>query len=262
MATTVRLLNLDSSVPIEDAFHQTEAAASGVVRFLNANDANKLPAFQRVQGDLINRFKLIEAKINEIIRAAANGELGSDTFDGGIYSKLDGSAPFTEPVAGINPIRPEHLSTKAYVDDQIQLAQTQITEFAELLDTINETSAHYSAWTTYVWQAAVRQVISLSISPQISDINDIAGITLLEKVNVAVPTVGNPSPTPRYLVRPVTMGQKNPFGVDDIWFDPESNSVKVAVPNTAFYQVGYDQSYLSIQSVSFRQLRAVVTVIK
>ena len=260
MATTVRLLNLDSSLPSPDDYYNTSAAQAGVIRFLNASDPQKLPAFNRLQGDLVNRFILIESKINEIIVAAANGEFSSDTFDGGLYSRIDGSTPFTAPVKGIDPILPEHLATKDYVDDLVQTLNTSLTEFSEVLDTINETSVHYSAWTTHTWQATVKQIVSLTISPVVTDVNKIVGINLLERVNVAIPTVGNPSPSPRFIVRHLTIDTKSPFGVDDMWF--ENNTVKVAIPNTAFYAFGYDKSYQSVQSVSFRQLRAVVTLIK
>jgi len=260
MSTTVRLLNLDQSLPVQDDYYDTQAAKSGVVRFLNASDPQKLPAFNRLQGDLVNRFKIVEAKINEIIVAAANGEFSNDTFDGGLYSRIDGSTPFTAPVSGIDPIQPEHLATKDYVDDLIQTLNTSITEFSEVLETINETSAHYSGWITHTWQAATRQIVSLPISPQVSDINKIIGINILERVNVSIPTVGNPNPAQRVITRPLGINQRSPFGIDDIWF--ENNTVKVAIPNTAFYQFGYEQSYQSVQSVSFRQLRAVVTLIK
>jgi hypothetical protein len=106
----------------------------------------------------------------------------------------------------------------------------------------------------------VKQVVSIPVLPEITDLNDIANIVVLEKLNVAISTVGNPDPDPRYIVRPLTVGTMTPFGVDDIWY--ENNSVKLALPNTAFYTDGYDSSYKGVQSVSFRQYRAVVTLIK
>jgi hypothetical protein len=260
MATTVRALNLDASFPVYDPYYDSSLSLAGTIRFINASDANKLPALNRLQGDIVNRFRLVENKINEIIQAAANGLLTSDTFDGSIYVRVDGLTSFTAPVSGVTPTLSEHLTTKAYVDAANADLNRAITEFSEVLETINETSVHYSSWVTHTWQAGVKQVFSIPISPQVSDLDKIANINVLEKVNVSIPTVGNPNPEPRFIIRPITVGTRTPFGVDDIWF--ENNTVKLAIRNTAFYTDGYDSSYKGIQSVSFRQLRAVVTLIK
>jgi hypothetical protein len=260
MATSVKLLNLDPSFPVYDAYYDSGMSLGGTIRFVSAADANKLPAINRLQGDIVNRFKLIENKINEVISAASNGILVSDTFDGSIYSRVDGSMPFLSPVSGVDPSQSNHLTTKSYVDDvKIELNRA-ITEFSDALNTVNETSIHYSGWVTHAWQAGVKQVVSIPILPQVTDADAIANIVVLEKINVSIPTVGNPDPEPRYIVRPITIGTMTPFGVDDVWY--ESNAVKIAIPNTAFYTDGYDPSYKGVQSVSFRQLRAVVTLIK
>jgi hypothetical protein len=213
----------------------------------------------RLQGDIVNRFKLVEDKINEVIVAAANGLLVNDTFDGSSYSRVDGMSPFVAPVAGVDPRNPEHLATKRYVDDASTSLNRSITEFSDALETVNETSIHYSSWVTHTWQAGTKQILSIPVSPQIIDLDRLASISILEKVNVSVPTVGNPNPTPRNIVRPLSVGSLT-FGVDDVWY--EDNTVKLALRNTAFYTSGYDSSYNSIQSVSFRQLRAVITLIK
>jgi hypothetical protein len=260
MATSVRALNLDDSFPISDPYYDTNLALAGTIRFINSSDANKLPALNRLQGDIVNRFRLVESKINEVIQAAANGLLTSDTFDGSVYARADGRTPFTAPIVGVTPSLGEHLTTRDYVDSVSASLNRAITEFSVVLETINETSVHYSSWTTHVWQAGVKQIFSIPILPQVSDIDNITNINILERVNVSVPTVGNPNPEPRFIVRPVTVGTRTPFGVDDIWF--ENNTVKLAISNTAFYTDGYDSSYKGLQSVSFRQLRAVITLIK
>lgn len=36
-----------------------------------------------------------------------------------LYARLDGAEDFTEPIGGVDPIEPEHLATKAYVDQAI-----------------------------------------------------------------------------------------------------------------------------------------------
>lgn len=257
----IKLLNLDGSYPVLDAYHDTPNAASGIIRFINASDPNTLDATNRLQGDIVHRFKLVESKVNEIITAAISGSLVRSTGENSAYVLRDGSAGFTKPAPGVSPTDPNHLATKEYVDSLIERVNEGLTELASDEGDSSIPSLLVSGWTTHTWNSGSLQVVSLPVllnGQSVSvDIDKVVGISLLERVNVAVATVGNPSPSPRWVIRQLTVGNQT-FGVSDIWL--ENNTVKAAIPNTAFYSEGYGSSYAAIQSVSFRQLRAIVTV--
>lgn len=249
----VTRLNLDPSLAVSDPYYSGPAAAAGVVRFMDASDALRLPVFNRLSSDLVYRDRLIEAKVNEIIDELSRLAI-TDTSS---FVSRDGSSGFTGVVSGIRPVEPEHLATKEYVDDGLSDLSAAISSVSEEVANINQTTVHTSDWTQHTWSAGAKQILSFLVDPVISDPDQIVSISLMEKVNVSIPTVGNPSPEPRWVYRSLPLLAAT---IDDLWF--EGGVVSVAFPNSAFYTSGYGSAHEDTRAVYERYLKAVVTVLK
>jgi len=260
-------LNLDHTFPVEDSHHATNTA--GVIRFLNITDPFHLPVFNRVFGDVVNRFILIEEALNGMVLELTGNPLFK-TFDDSPYIKTDATRPFLNPIAGVDPVTADHLVTKRHSDQQV----SEVLQVVGDLETaFNEyrtagTRPFYSAWRSHVWDAGLRQhvVFPLVETPGITpNFADLTSVALIEKVNIAQPSVQNPTPPPIYRYQTLVTGSETGFRIDACWLDPETRTVHAAIPNRAFYPsyAGVaDQGGLSdlsgISSPIERWLRAVV----
>jgi len=254
----MQLLNLDGSFPVADAYHATNTA--GVIRFISAADPNTLSAHQRYQGDVVNRFRINEAKINEVIQAIVRHPVFSG-WDDSAYTKVDGSRGFASPVSGVNPTDNSHLTTKEYVDNIATVMSDNVGSLEERLDNFNQTTVHYSDWVEHTWNASAKMRVSLPLSSSIPDLDKIVSITILEKLDTASPTTAIPNPPEQWIYRQVPIGGTVGAVVDDMWLDGSGN-VNIVLPNTAFYKSGYDSVYEATQSVRTRFYRAVVTALQ
>jgi len=239
------LLSLDGSFPVEDAFHASNSL--GQIRFFNATDALTLPALQRLQGDLVNRFILHEAKINSIVLAIADNP-SLDDWDDSAYLKADGTVAFTEPVSGARPTNPSHLATKDYVDGEVVNLNESLTNISQALGNLQGVRSVSSPWVYSEWRAGQRVILSLPLSEEISDETKILSISVLEAIDTAQTGPEN------FTYRPVSavIGAR----VDDIWMD--RTTVKLAIPNNAIYPTGYPTEYSATMTPRARKYRATV----
>lgn len=251
------ILNLDGSYPISDSYHLGNKA--GTVRFTDEGDSLSLPMLQRVEGDLVHRSKLVEASVNLIIDFINKSPVLAG-FDDSPFLRIDGSRSLTRAIeCGEEPSRPKHLTTKSYVDSKISAANLSVTELANDLDAFKDSQAKAfkSGWQLYTWQAGRNTVVTLPITGTPS-IDSIESITLLEKLDVAVPTSSSPNPPPVYKIRELSRGLKG-MAIDDYWFDEDTNTVKVLVPNVMSYEVYPGSGNSDLQTPRSRWLKAVIT---
>jgi hypothetical protein len=252
---TISLLNLDATLPVEDAYHSLNSA--GIVRFLNASDANQLPALQRYMGDTVHRSTLLESKINEII-LSFNLNPNLSSFDDSLFALVDGSHAFTAPISGVAPTASNHLATKSYVDSSDSIVQSQI---QGALDAVQDVEASLplvmkSVWTEYEWMAGSKSHVTLTLSPIPTDVSDIVSIVVMERLNIG--TIG----LPNYVYVPLLHGQNTNFKLDAVWIDDSAPEVvNVLIPNEANYPSGYpdESGYIALQVPTERHLRAIVT---
>lgn len=239
------LLNLDSSFPVEDAFHESNTL--GQIRFFTAADSMTLPALQRLQGDLVNRFILHEDKINDIVLAIADNP-SLDDWDDTAYLKIDGTRAFTAPVGGIRPTEPAHLTTKDYVDEGVTNLNESLTSLNQALSNLQGVRSISSIWVYSEWRAGQRVILELPLAEEIADETKILSVAVTEAIDVA--QTGPES----FIYRPVSavIGAR----VDDIWMD--QTTVKLAIPNNAIYPTGYPAEYTGTMTPRARKYRATV----
>lgn len=256
--STLSVLNLDNSYPVTDAYHATNGA--GTVRFIAADDEMRLDAVNRLQGDIQHKFVLMQAKVNELV-LALNSNPALATFNSAPYTFVDGSHPFTAPVAGVSPTSAAHLTTKSYVDSFLGELQDVLDSNTLAVQELEQRMPKVvaSAWTEHTWQPGVKQVLSFSMAPAIYNLNDILSISLLERLNVAQPTLANPTPTPIYVYKPLTGGTDYGFLAEEMWVNAASE-LKVLVPNAVFFSSGYPANvYGPLTSPQQRWFKAVAT---
>lgn len=238
------LLTLDGSFPIEDPFHASNSL--GQIRFFNAADALTLPALQRLQGDIVNRFLRHEAKINDIVLAIADNP-SLDDWDDSSYIRADGTRPFTEPVAGSRPTSPAHLATKDYVDGEVVNLNESLTNINQALGNLQGVRAVSTAWIYSEWRAGQRVILDMPLAEEISDESRILSIAVLEAIDIAQTGPEN------FVYRPIsTIGAR----VDDVWMD--RTTVRLAIPNNAIYPTGYPAEYTTTMAPRARKYRATV----
>lgn len=238
-------LTLDGSFPIDDVFHSVNQA--GVIRFIDAEDSFTLPAFQRLQGDLVNRFSLHERKINELVQAVNQVPILSG-WDDSAYVKANGSRGFIGPVSGRSPTADNHLATKGYVDEQKSAISESLQNLTQVLGTLQGVRSVSSIWQYVVWSASEKILITLPLEGTISDEEAIIGMNLMEAIDVA------DSGDEKFVYRPV--GELNGAVVDDYWLD--GNSVKVLLPNRASFPTGYPAEYQRLMSPRGKKYKATV----
>lgn len=243
----ISILNLDGSFPISDPHHQSNRA--GIIRFIDGTDSLTLPAFQRYQGDVVNRFSLVESKLNEVITAISGNPSLSD-WDDSAYVKTNGSSGFTKPVTGVSPVVPADLTTKGYVDLQLEQISLTVTNLASSVSQTRGIRSYSSIWVYVPWSASNKKIIQLDLTSEIPDHSKIISISVVEGIDVAE------SGAEQFLYRPVN--QVTGAKVDDIWLD--GSVVKLALPSSALYPTGYPPEYLSTMVVRARKYKATVVV--
>lgn len=226
-------LNLDRSLPVADAFHAGNRA--GTLRYIDARDTFTLPAFQRIFGDIAHRFHLVEDAINAVV-ADIRTNPAFQSFDASVYPRADGTRGFDAPVPGQSPTIAAHLATKSYVDgqDQNTLAAVGIlqTTFNNYLAATTRPFA--SAWTEVVWHAGQKDhlILPLVIPPGVSpNFASTASVSIVERLDIAQPTTGNPNPDPIYRYQTLAVGQAVGFRLDAVWLNPSTSAVHVLIPN-------------------------------
>jgi hypothetical protein len=171
----------------------------------------------------------------------------------------NGTHPFTAPVPGVDPTLPSHLATRNYVDgigSNIASIIDTVGGHLNALD-IRTPLFRQSDWTQYTWSGGQKTVVDLSLSTPLTDPSKLIGLWVVERLNVAQATQSNPTPTPIYRYRQVTPGTNAGIRVDDMWL-VDSSTVRVLIPNTSTYAVGYPtNAQYDIISPSQRWLRAV-----
>lgn len=260
MATSpIAFLHHDPSLPNTDAFRDTNTAA--VIRFITAADPANIDVMNRFSGDLVQRFNLNEAKINELV-SVLNSNPALSTFDNSNYVLCDGSHAFTGKVAGITPTTGSHLTTKAYVDNADSNLSTQISGNTDAIDDINRTLPliRMSPWQEFVWSGGTKKVVDLTLSSAVSNADNVATITVLEKLDIAQPTISVPNPTAVWVYRQLFHGTTGDgLRVDDFWLQ-DLSTVRVLLPSTTSFSSGYPSSsgYAAISNPRQRFLRATV----
>lgn len=256
---SISFLNLDNSYPFADAHHATNFA--GVIRFIDATDSNGLQAIQRLQGDLVHRHKLHQDKINEVIQVLLENPNFS-SFDPTLFSFTDGRNPFTEPVGGVAPTQPSHLTPKDYVDaSNASLAQVVDAVASSLASTASKVPVgHFSEWLEPEWQPNTKVRLQFNLVPSGINPESIVSMGLIERLNTAQATVEDPYPEPVYVYRVIpTSGTKYGYFVDDMWFEPQAK-LNVLVANQTLFPSGYPNSaeYTPVTQPSERWLKAFV----
>lgn len=256
----LQLLNLYSGYPVADPFHATNP--NGFVRFIGPEDALILETLQRYQGDAQHRTILLEGKVNELV-ALINANPFLQNRDETPYVRTDGTKPFTSPVAGVTPTDGPHLATKAYADSVGSSVLGQLATVSDNLDALTARTPieFQSPWTEYVWQAGQKTTVNLQVAQyqgQSPDADTVTGITIMERLDIAVPTLSNPTPPVDYRYRELTATNKS-FALEDFWLIPGSRTVRVLIPNLITYDAGYAGSgYEALQTPRARWLKAVV----
>ncbi len=234
MPTSAYLINLDRSYPVYDAYHETNGA--GTMRYIDGTDAFTLTTFQRIFGDVAHRFHLLEDAINAVVNdLRANPAFQS--FDATVYPRADGTRGFDSPVAGQDPTVAAHLTTKSYVDAQDQGVLAVI---GTLQGTFNEyltatTRPFSSAWTEAIWHAGQKDHMTLAltipsgISPNFADV---VSVSIIERLDIAQPSLANPNPAAIYRYQTLAVGQATGFRLDAVWLDPTAAEVHVLIPNS------------------------------
>jgi len=254
----MQTLTIDPMLPNTDPFRSP--TNGGRIRYIEVSDALTIALFNRVFGDVAHRTNLIAAKVNEVVGALSQ-QVGTGDVSRNILS--NGSVRFTKPQSGIDPTAASHLTTKRYVDAAVlnvaSEAETLSSSFQNYKDGVPLDFA--SAWVNFTWQAGARTVTDLALaalSGKVLDPSSVLSITVLERLDIAVPTNAVPDPPPEYVYRQLDRGA-NGFAVEDMWLIPGTRTVRLLIPNSS----GYDPSYIGsaydrLQTPRSRALKAVV----
>ncbi len=228
-------LNLDQTLPDDDSVRAANVA--GIIRWLTSADPRTLGTMNRVLGDLGHRSFLLESKINEIVILI--GQLAALPTLLNIML-IDGTTGFTGPVQGVDGTGPNTLITRAgaaaLVGAQLDAIVSTVGLLADRLSDL-ETGApinHYSEWVEHVWNAAVPNYIDLTFTPAITAIDRVVGINIVEKLDVAQPTIQTPDPTPIWRYRPAVVGSSRGATIDDAWL-LDASTLRLLLPSTSAY---------------------------
>jgi hypothetical protein len=251
-------LTLDASYP--DAETRTGNPA-GTVRFITAADAGTLSAHQREIGDIILRTNLIVNAYNSLLQSVAQNPYFNRTLLEQGLIKADGTISFTAPVSGIAPTESAHLVTLGYLNTALN---TILTSFSNLTSLVNgyvnaAPVMRFTDWTTHVWAGGTKQALTFDFSAYTTmDLDKLASISVMEKLDIAVPTLSNPTPTPVYVYRNLLEGSG--FQMSDWWVSGD-RILHLMVPNSVFYQAGYPSGsgYTATQTINSRKLKAILT---
>jgi hypothetical protein len=251
---SISLLNLDTTYPVADSYHETNT--SGVIRYVNASDANGLASMQRYMGDAFHRVRLIEDKINSVI-GSFNANPYTSGFDDSVYVKTSGANAITGVQIGVTPTATNHLATKGYIDTSIATVQASVAEVGAQVGTIQAQIplTRVSDWVPYVWSAGSKTHLTFTLTPAKDDISDVALISIIERLNTGT------EEEPSYTYMQYVAGNSTNFKIDAMWLsDSDGQTLNVLVANDVFYPGGYPESsgYNDIQEFSERALRAVV----
>ncbi len=255
------LLNLDQSLP--DADPRTNASSlAGVLRFIDTNDDYTLDPMNRVCGDIAKRFFLHEGKINELV-GLLNGQPTLTTFDNTPYVLTNGTHPFSNKVSGITPTLAAHLATKGYIDGLIGTTNGVVQALSATVLSLQETvpSVCRSTYTEFVWSGGTPQVFDLIVTPSVVNLEKIIAITIMEKLDVAQPTLSDPNPAAVWVYRQLIHGTcGDGMRVDDTWM-VDNSTVRVLLPSRSEYSPDYpsDSGYSAVANPRQRFLSAVVT---
>lgn len=266
MPLTVQALNLVKDYPIQDNFHAGNTG--GIIRFIDVRDAIKLGPMQRLQGDIVHRFILVEDTINGLIEFLNANPLVTG-LDDSVYTRVDGSRDFTQPIKGVTPTDAAHLATKGYVDTGLNTVNNGSNAVAQALQAYKEITPYTfeSAWTEYTWQGGRKVIVNATVLPTgpgafKPDYDKLTGIRILERLDIAQPSTAVPNPPAEYVYRDRTASNKS-FAIDDFWVIPGTDTVRILVPNFSGFDSGYTNSgYELLQSPRKRWLKVVVTAPK
>ena len=264
MPLNVTALNLYSAYPVEDAYHTGNTG--GIIRYIDVRDSITLPAIQRLQGDIMHRFILVEKTINGLIEFLNANPLVAG-LDDSIYLRVDGTRDFTQPVSGVDPTQGNHLSTRDYVDDSFNAVHAGAAAVSQSLAEYKSVTPYtfQSAWSEYTWHGGQKTTVDITV-PALTgvgypDYDRLVGIRILEKLDIAQPTSSVPNPPAVYVYRDRTAGNKA-FAIDDYWAIPASNLVRVLIPNFSGFDIYPGSGYEDLQSPRRRWLKVVITAPK
>jgi hypothetical protein len=260
----LQLLNLDASMPSGYTAQETLVAASGAIRFIGLEDVNGLAAITRLTGDLLNRMKILETRLNTLTYVLKqNPSLA--IFDNGSYVMTDGTHPLTQPLDVPNPSSGSTGETHAVNRRYLELVADALEERIAVLEGTTTEEAdpvgllrYTSDWLEVSWTANVKELLSFTVTPILPalDLNKIIGLTVAQRLDVALAD----APTPNYIYRVLSSsGTRHGYTIDDVWVEPP-NTVKVVIPNKSLYPTGYDTSLGYESTTTFRknELRIVV----
>lgn len=259
---SLSLISLDPSYPTQDTYRDTNTA--GIMRFIDATDSIKLPALQRMQGDLVHRDNLLAAKINEIVVEVKTNP-AFPAFDNSPYILRDGTRAFLAAVSGVTPTAAAHLSTKEYTDTRDAEVLASVSDLQSTVTTYLASAAvpFYSPWYEHEWHSGQQDHVEMlltipdGLTPNYTEVSN---VTVVERLDIAQITVEDPSPDPIYVYQALTPGANYGFKLDAVWLDPESGKVHVLIPNVENHVAwsGITQ-YTNMQVPRTRHLRAIVT---
>lgn len=232
---------------------------AGYIRYLDGNDAGTLAAHARQAGDLAHRDILLARKFNLLLSAVASNPYFNRTLLEQGFLRADGTVNLTAPQVGVDPVDASHLTTKGWVESSIATVNEAIGGLAEQLALIAVPLYKHSTWTPHEWDVSIgKQVLTFTFTdPEEVDLDKLSSIEVIERLDLAVPTISNPTPTPEYIYRKLLT--VTGFLVSDFWLDGD-RVLHVAVQNQTFYPSGYPSSsgYESTQTPETRELKAVI----
>jgi len=251
---TISLLNLDTSYPVADSYHATNTA--GVIRYVNASDANALSAMQRYMGDSFHRIRLVEDKLNAVI-TSFNTNPYTSGFDDTTFVKTDGTHPFTSPIPGVTPTLSSHLATKGYTDGSVATVQSSVAALSTQVDHLESILplVRVSDWVDYTWSAGEKTHLTFTLTPTKADITDVVLMSITERLNLGT------EESPQYIYMQYVAGNSANFKIDALWLDDTNTDIlHVLIPNDVNYPDGYPavSGYADLQAFSQRSLKAVV----
>lgn len=255
--------NFYRSYPVADSFHTGNSV--GIIRYVDARDSLTLSPFQRLQGDLMHRFILIENAHNALIDFI-NANPFITGLDEAPYVRMDGTKNFTHPQRGVDGPTDECLTTKAYVDQVGATSANAAGAVGVALTAFKNITPHtfQSGWVSYTWAAGQKVVVDLTVNPTSGlspNYDTISAVRIIEKLDIAQPTLSNPNPPAEYVYRELTATNKA-FALDDFWLIAASNKVRVLIPNLLNFASGYTGSaYEKLQNPRYRWIKGVITAL-